>query len=422
MLCRRGTGFSACPWISQRQSGEVNSDRLKSLSYDNIMAQAYTPGLKVARRTWHRCRRVLPIAGEVLVPAGAQVAARDVVAQTFMPGPVTPVNVANLLSVPPDDVASCLLKKTGERVALGEPLARNKGMFGWFKTECPSPADGTIESVSNVTGQVILRGEPLPVQVRAFLAGSVVDVLPHEGCSIEAEVTYLQGIFGVGGEAFGLIHMACDTPARDLTPDLIRTEMKDRIVIGGARVTAEAIARAKEVGAAAIVSGGIDDQDLRDFLGYDLGVAVTGSENLGLTLIITEGFGDIAMADRTFQLLASRAGADAAVNGATQIRAGVMRPEVIVPWGAEAAGPHGSASGTKSDGARRDTETGGLLAVGVPVRIIRDPYFGMIGSVAALPSDPQVLPSGSRARILDVRLPDARTVTVPRANVELIEG
>ena len=30
-------------------------------------------------------------------------------------------------------------------------------------------------------------------------------------------------------------------------------------------------------------------------LGYDLGVAVTGSEKLGLTLIITEGFGEIAM-------------------------------------------------------------------------------------------------------------------------------
>ena len=32
-------------------------------------------------------------------------------------------------------------------------------------------------------------------------------------------------------------------------------------------------------------------------LGYDLGVAITGSERIGLTVVITEGFGEIAMSD-----------------------------------------------------------------------------------------------------------------------------
>jgi hypothetical protein len=379
------------------------------------MPQAYTPGLKVARRIVHRCRRVLPIAGDVLVEAGAHVAARDIVARTYMPGPITPVNVANVLSTPPGEVPACMLKQEGERVAAGEPLARSKGMFGWFQTDCPAPSAGTIETISNVTGQVMIRGEPLPVQVRAYLDGRVVEVFPREGCAIEAEVSFLQGIFGVGGEAFGPIRMACERPDQDLTPELIRPDMKDQIVVGGARVTADAIERAKAAGAAAIVCGGIDDQDLRDFLGYDLGVAVTGSENLGLTLIITEGFGDIAMAGRTFQLLQSRAGSDAAVNGATQIRAGVQRPEIVVPWehAAETAGPGGE---------HRNAETGGVLRVGVMVRIIRDPCFGMIGRVAALPADPRVLPSGSKARVVEVTLTGSENVFVPRANVELIES
>ncbi len=50
-----------------------------------------------------------------------------------------------------------------------------------------------------------------------------------------------------------------------------------------------------------------------------------------ITLVITEGFGKMAMAHRTFDLLKSKQGMKASVNGATQIRAGVMRPEVIVP-------------------------------------------------------------------------------------------
>ena len=61
------------------------------------MGQAYTPGLKVTNRVTHRTRRLLPIAGEVLVKAGDKVDAQQVVARTFMPGEITPVNLANFL-------------------------------------------------------------------------------------------------------------------------------------------------------------------------------------------------------------------------------------------------------------------------------------------------------------------------------------
>jgi hypothetical protein len=56
------------------------------------------------------------------------------------------------------------------------------------------------------------------------------------------------------------------------------------------------------------------------------------------------------------------------------------------------------------------------------VRIIRDPYFGLIGTVARLPPEPTVLGSGSKARVLEVKFDSGETVSVPRANVELIEG
>ena len=59
--------------------------------------------------------------------------------------------------------------------------------------------------------------------------------------------------------------------------------------------------------------------------------------------------------------------------------------------------------------------------VGAPVRVIRDPYFGLLGSVGALPPEPRVLESGSKARVLEVRLDRGESVIIPRANVELIE-
>jgi biotin carboxyl carrier protein len=374
------------------------------------MAKAYTPGLKVSARTRYRARRLLPVHGDVLVKAGDAVKARDVIARTFIEGEVTPVAAASQLSVPAGDVPSLMLVKPGDTVAAGQPIARSKGIFGFGKKELAAPAAGTVESISATTGQVILRGAPLAVEVRAYVDGRVTEVLAGEGAVVEADAVFVQGIFGVGGETVGPIRVACAAPGETLDADRIKADMKGSVVLGGARITAAAVKAAQDAGVAALVAGGIDDADLKAILGYDLGVAITGTERIGLTIVITEGFGDIAMADRTHALLKGFAGREASVNGATQIRAGVMRPEIVVT---RAAGDPEPAQGARPEE--------GALELGTQVRLIRDPYFGLIGSVAALPSEPAVLGSGSKARVLEVALADGRRVTVPRANIELIE-
>jgi len=65
-----------------------------------------------------------------------------------------------------------------------------------------------------------------------------------------------------------------------------------------------------KLGAKAIVVGGIEDATLRSFLGYDIGVAITGSEKKGLTVVATEGFGEMRMAQRTFDLFKVARGQD----------------------------------------------------------------------------------------------------------------
>jgi hypothetical protein len=374
------------------------------------VARAYTPGLKVAARTRYVAERRLPIEGTVPIAAGDVVTSDQVVARTDIPGDITPVNLANLLGVPASDLAECMLVGEGDTVEEGQPLARTRGIFGMFRSERASPASGTIEAVSAVTGQVILRGAPLPLELDAFVAGIVRKVIPGEGCFIETDATLVQGILGVGGETHGRLRMV-GRVGENLTDALITADMADRVVVGGARVSAAALAKAREVGVAALVVGGIDAADLEKFLGYDLGVAITGNENLGLTLILTEGFGDIAMAGRTFELLRSREGEEAAVNGKTQIRAGVMRPEIVVPFPGPAAG------GTEETPA----DMGQELDVGVEVRIVREPWFGRIGRVSALPHELRVLESGARARVVEVELASGEGVIIPRANVELIQ-
>lgn len=372
------------------------------------MAFAYTPGLRVADVAVIRKERRLPLKGRVLVKMGDEVAADTIVARTELPGNVKMVNLANILGVPPDDIPDLLHKKEGDAIAEGDVLAQSRGIFGLFRNTVRSPIDGTFESFNKVTGQAVLREPPAPVTIEAYVKGRVVDVFEEEGVLVETRATFVQGIFGIGGETRGEIRKAVKNPEQELTADLIDKSCAGKILIGGSYVSHATLKKAVATGVKGIVSGGFDDRDLKDFLGYDLGVAITGHENKGITLILTEGFGRMNMARSTFDLLCSREGMSASINGATQIRAGVIRPEVVIPLDEAAV----SSSKDRVQGA---------MNIGSPVRVIRAPYFGRLGRVTALPAELQVLETEAKVRVLEVEFADSSRAIVPRANVEMIE-
>jgi hypothetical protein len=370
-------------------------------------ANAYTPGLKVKRSMMVEKLRRLPIPGSVLVKVGDTVKFDQKVARTEISGDPEIVKVALVLGVEPEDMVQYMKKKLGDKVAKNESIAFYSAFFGLIKKNVLSPRDGTIESVSEVTGQVILRGSPIPVEVDAYIPGRVKAVLPREGALIETNGAFIQGIFGIGGEVHGDLKIAVSNPEDVLGADNIGPDCKGTVLIGGSMVTLDALRKAVQVGVIAIVVGGVRHQDLTTFTGQQIGVAITGQEEVGLSLLITEGFGKMNMSVNTFKLLKSFEGRLACVNGSTQIRAGVQRPEIIIPHDEKIA------------------EVAERLSLGMvpgtPVRIIREPYFGGIGVVDRLPVELQAMESESYVRVLIVKLNDGRLVTIPRANVEIIE-
>jgi len=61
-----------------------------------------------------------------------------------------------------------------------------------------------------------------------------------------------------------------------------------------------------------------------------------------------------------------------------------------------------------------------MLDIGSAVRIIREPYFGRLGTVVELPPELMEIESGTHARVLKAKLDDGTVAVVPRANVEII--
>lgn len=375
------------------------------------MGTAYTPGLKVSAQTLVQRTRRLPLKGDVLVQKGQQVTPETVVARAALPGLMQSVKVGAQLGVDADEVPGLLMVKEGDEVEKGQILAKTQSFFGLFKSDIKSPLAGTVETISGVSGNVGIRQASIPVDLTAYVSGTISEVMPGEGVIVETQGALVQGIFGIGGERVGDIRVISPSPESDLSDEDITASLAGKIIVGGANVSGAALRKAADLGVKGIVVGGIIDKDLIAYLGYDIGVAITGHENIPITLVITEGFGTIAMARRTFDLLKSLEGRAASINGATQIRAGVIRPEVIVPLAAPVAGR-----------AEQSKGEGGVLDVGTPIRIIREPYFGLLATVTALPPKLTTVDSGASVRVLDARLPDGRVVTVPRANVEIIEG
>jgi hypothetical protein len=374
------------------------------------MATVFTPGLCVTEHQIVQKTRQLPLSGEVQVKVGDLVKADDVVARTELPGKVYPVNIANQLGIDAARLEQHMEKKVGERVKKDEIVARTPGIFGLFSSESAAIVDGTIESISTVTGLVIFQADPVPVEIDAYINGRVVEVIPTEGCVVQAAATFVQGIFGLGGEQKGELVVAVDSPDGELEPSAIRDEYAGKVVVGGCHLSLEALQRAVEVGVCALVTGGFDYDEIKQLLGHELGVAVTGGEDLGLSLVVTEGFGRISMAPATFEILQGKQGKRASVNGATQIRAGVMRPEVVITFDDEDV-PSERVAAQEPSG----------IAVGDTVRGIRTPWFGRIGTVVELPVQPVKVDSETTVRILEVEFAGGERARLPRANVERIE-
>ncbi len=371
------------------------------------MGTAFVPGLLITESAHIKKKRLLPIKGSVLTKVGDLVEPQTVIARFLQPGTPHTINAANILGVAPEELDKYLLKKEGDEVEKDEIIAQTKSFIRFFRTTLSSPVKGTINSISTITGQIIVQEPPVPINLYAYLKGQVTEIIEHYGAVIETNATYIQGIFGVGKEFWGDIKVLVDKPDSVLQNIPPKSEVEGKIVVCGSYINLPTLKALVESGAKGIIVGGTDDLTIKKILGYEIGVAITGNENTTFALIITEGFGQIPISNKAFELLKKNEGKLASISGATQIRAGVQRPEIIIY--------------TYGEKETMRIEPQGLK-LGDTVRIIRYPYFGLIGKVVELPPEPLKIETESVTRIVKVDIGNGKMLVVPRTNIEIISG
>lgn len=330
--------------------------------------------------------------------------------------PMSVVAVASKLSIWPWTIRMYTTANEGDEVFAGQVLAAasNIGQMDYVY----SPMTGVVERICPKSGTITIVRPVRPSQVKAHLGGVVTQVVPEYGAVVEATGSYLEGVFGIGGERFGEIVLATDGPDGDLDEAGVDVSYKGKVLVAGRFVSLEALKKARMIGVSGIITGGINNLDLVQFLGKEIIVGITGQEDTDLTIIVMEGFGPMPMNEKAWNLLASKAGKVASIDGTTHIRAGAVRPQVLISDGVLEPDPS-TAPWPEEQVSRADRPLITNLAVGDRVRCVRRPYFGLWGVVLDLPSDPLPVESGSHMEVALVRLDDGREVMIAEANLEV---
>jgi hypothetical protein len=278
-------------------------------------------------------------------------------------------------------------------VQANEVLAVPGGILGRLRGGVRSPVDGEIIEIRD--GLILIESVGTTFELSAHLKGQVSNVMPNRGVVISAAGTLIQGVWGSGGEAEGVLKVLVDNPQRPLRARSIDVSCHGTIVVGGRILDEKSLEQAVEAKVRGIIVGSVG-AELREYV-----------ESLPFPVLITEGFGTLSMSEPVFSLLHANVGREAMLNAETRTRWGGSRPEVLIPLRAEDTMP---------------SETAGPqpLEVGDHVRLLRAPYEGVLGTITDLPELPRTIETGARLPVAEVELEDGDSVMIPLVNLEAI--
>ncbi|TET61090.1 hypothetical protein E3J48_05955 [Candidatus Aerophobetes bacterium] len=230
------------------------------------------------------------------------------------------VNVAEELGIQGNEIPRYMKKKVGEAVEKGGAIAELPLTAGFRLKQSISPIYGEIKSMDTETGEVVLQRPHEKIELKAGLPGEVEKVISEKGVIIKTRGYRIQGIIGFGKEAFGEVKCV----------EKIEDSLEGKIIISKKRIPGEELKLIKEKGARGIVLSESNVADIEELFGEEVYSGVTGKVDRGIVLLLLDGFGEKSMKEENWEFFKSLEGASAYLNGMTQIRAGVIRPELII--------------------------------------------------------------------------------------------
>jgi len=277
---------------------------------------------------WRYTRQVvehpLPI-GAVSRPAvGDAVRVGSALASGTVLGPPTRIVGGRRLGIEPEDVDRVARVPVGSGVSAGTVLARTGRRFARVVT---APRDGRLVHRS-FEGDFYVAPITGTWTVRAAMDGTVVRS-DDAVVAVEGSAWTLQGVAAYGPDAFGELALGVDAPTDELAPGSVDVRLHDKIIVGGARITAEAITRAHACAVAGLVAGAAPAGGLRVVYGDEVTASGGPTQEDRPTVLCLLGFGSGALPNAIYLPFVAFSGHRAAIHVASA-RLFVFAPEALL--------------------------------------------------------------------------------------------
>lgn len=341
--------------------------------------------------------RMLPMLGEVLARPGQRVDSGDVIAQAELLDHYRLVDLGRLLGLNGERLEKALLKHEGDEVKKGEPVAKRKSLLGLLDDPVISPVSGRLALLAD--GKALFAAMA-PLELRAGLTGTVVNIVPGRGAVIETTGALIEGVWGNGQDSFAVLRQLGSSPSAALPAVALDLALRGAVVATGLIDDNSLLKSLQEIGVRGLIVGSATAEQLPLL------------QKLPFPVMVTDQFGSQGFSEPAYNLLAGNSGKEVWLNAIVGNRFTGTRPEAIIPLPSPSTPPALPPEGEP-------------LGEGKRVRVLRGPDLGRVGTIIGLSERPVTLPNGIRAPVAAVAFEEARgtrtTVTVPFANLELLE-
>ncbi|MCG2760300.1 MAG: M23 family metallopeptidase, partial [Candidatus Delongbacteria bacterium] len=219
----------------------------------------------------------------------------------------------------------------------GETVRENHiiGMkIGRYPKILKSPIKGIIKKIDKTNGTVVIENVVIPYLLKAFVSGEVVSVEDGKSVTVASKCAVIQGATGFGGETYGDVYYI-DNLRRFINDLKSSTDnsmnLESKILVFHDSINLETLELAVKLKVSGMIAPSINNKDWVLFCKNELNVAFTGDEHFGFSLVLIKGFGNVNLEDDVSSLLKSYQDREISITGRTQIRAGIIRPQMILP-------------------------------------------------------------------------------------------
>ncbi len=334
--------------------------------------------------------RYFPGKGRAAVKVNQSVADTDIIAHCEISAGQRMIKIAHELGVSGKEVHKFLTKKIGDRIYEGEIIARKKGVLGVGKKEIKTPVDGVVTEIDD-RGDLILKFLPKPVRLLAGASGQIKEITDAK-ISINTIGASIHGFVSIGKEREGIVSVI-GGPKEFIIPSKISADAKGKILVGGALLEKSALEKAVTLGVEGIVTGGMNFRDF-DILG--------GGQDIGISIIVTEGFGSAPMGDDIWKYFDKNQGRLGFILG--------NENQIILPDISENLQAKSGVSLTNWRELKTDDK----------VRFLRKESSDLLGVVKELPGM-QIINSGILTEVARILFTSGEERLLPASSLEIIE-